>query len=35
MNKQNTDRIMDTENVLTVVRWEEGWGMGEKVEGIK
>ena len=35
MNKQNRNRIIDTENVLIVARWEGVWGMGEKVERIK
>ena len=29
-NKQNRNRIIDTENVLIVDRWEAVRGMGEK-----
>ena len=32
-NKQN--RLIDTENILIVARWEGSGGMGEKGEGIK
>ena len=35
MNKQNRNRLIDTENILTVARWEGGWGMGEKGEEIR
>lgn len=35
MNKQNRNRLTDTENILTVAWWEEGWGhVGKKHEGI-
>ena len=34
-NKQNRNRLMDTENRLTAIRREVGWGLGEKGEGIK
>ena len=27
-NKQNRNRIVDTNNVLTVARWERGWRDG-------
>ena len=33
MNKQNRNRFIDTENVLTVARLEKCWV--KKVEGIK
>ena len=29
MNKQNRNRLIDTENKLVVSRGERGWGMGE------
>ena len=35
MNKQNRNRLIDTENVLMVARWERVRGMGEKGEEIK
>ena len=35
MNKQNKNRLIDTENKLVVARWERGWGMGGKAEGIR
>ena len=36
INKQNRNTLIDTENILTVVRWEGGvGGMGEKEEEIK
>ena len=37
MNKQNRKRIIGTENVLMVARWEGscGGGGGDKREGIK
>lgn len=35
MNKQNRNRIVDTENILMVARWEGRWEMGKKGEGIK
>ena len=35
MNKQNRNRLIDTENILTDARWKRGSGMGEKGEGIK
>ena len=35
INKQNRNRFIDTENRLTAVRREEGWGLGEKGEGTK
>ena len=28
INKQNTDRLIDTENRLTAVREEGDWGLG-------
>ena len=34
MNKQKRNRLIDTENIVMADRWEEGWGMGEKDEGI-
>ena len=35
-NKKNRDRIMDTESILIVARWEGGVeGMGEEVRGIR
>ena len=30
-NKQNRNRIIDTENILIVARWEDGWGMGKNM----
>ena len=27
-NKQNRNRLIDTENKLMVARWEEAWGAG-------
>ena len=33
-NKQNRKRPIDIENRQMVARWEGGWGMGEKGEGI-
>ena len=35
MNDLNRNKIIDTENVLMVVRWEKSWGMHEKGEGTK
>ena len=35
MNKQNRNRLIDTEKILSVARWEEDWGTGKKGEGIK
>ena len=35
MNKQNRNRIIDTEKVLMVVRWEGYWRIDEKGEGIE
>ena len=35
INNQSRNRIIDTENVLIVARWEEGWGIGEKGDGSK
>ena len=35
MSKQNRNRLIDSENILTVARWEGVEGMGEKGEGIK
>ena len=35
ISKQNRNRIIDTENVLMVVRWQEFWDTGENCEGIK
>ena len=26
MKKQNRNRIIDTENILMVARWEDSWG---------
>ena len=34
-NKQNLNRLIDTENRLMVSRWEGCWGPSEKSEGIK
>ena len=33
INKQNRNRIIDTENVLTAVRWVGGWL--KKVKGLR
>ena len=30
MNKQNRNRIIDTESILKVARWEGDWEMGKK-----
>ena len=35
MNKQNRNRIIDTENDLMVARWEGNKGYEQKSEGIK
>ena len=35
MNKQNRNRLIGTENILMVARWEGVGRMGEKDEGIK
>ena len=35
MNKQNKNRLIDSENKLMVARWKGGWGAGEIVEQIK
>ena len=35
MNKQKRYRLIDTENILTVARWEGVGEMGVKGEGIK
>lgn len=35
MNKQNRNNLIDTENVLMVVRQELVVAVGEKVEGMK
>ena len=35
MNKQNRNRLIDTENKLMATRWEGGKGVGERGEGIK
>ena len=35
MNKQNWNRLIDTENGLMVARGEGVWGTGEKGEEIK
>ena len=32
---QNKNRLIHTENILTIARWHGGWGHGEKGEGIK
>ena len=32
---QNRNRVIDTENVLMVARWEGCWEMGKKGEGIR
>ena len=33
MNKQNRNRLINTENILMVARWEGVAGMGEKGKG--
>ena len=33
-NKQNKNRVRDTENRLTAVRGQGAWAVGEKGEGI-
>ena len=35
MNKQNRNRLIDAEDILTVARWDGPWGTGEKDEGIE
>ena len=35
MNKQNRSRVIDTENVLTVAKWEVMLGEWVKKKGIK
>ena len=35
MNKQNRNRLIDTENRLMVARGEWCWGLGEKSKGIE
>ena len=35
MSKQKRNRLIDAENILTVARWEGGWGLGEIGKGIK
>ena len=35
MKKQSRNRLVDTENILTVARWERGEDMGKKGERIK
>ena len=35
MNKQNRNRLIDTENRLMDARWEGGGKLGAKAEGIK
>ena len=35
MNKQNSNRLADTENILMVARGERGWRLGEKGGGIE
>ena len=30
MDKQNRNKLINTENILMVVSWEEGWGNGWK-----
>ena len=31
INKHNRNRFIHTENILTVARWEQGWGKGEGI----
>ena len=35
MNKQNRNRLIDSENRLMDARGEVGWGIGEKNKAIK
>ena len=35
MNKENRNRLIDTENILMVARGRGVGGMGERCEGIK
>ena len=35
MNKQYRNKIIGTQEILTVARWEGGLGMGEKVKGLR
>lgn len=30
---QNENRLVDTENMLVIARWDGGWGPGEKMRG--
>ena len=34
-NKQNRNKLIDTENILTIARWEGDQEMGKKGEKIK
>ena len=34
-NRQNSNRIIDTETVLVVARWERVWGIGKESKGTK
>ena len=34
MNKQNRNKLVDTENLLTFARWDGSWG-DKKGEGIR
>ena len=29
-NKRNRNKLIDTENIWRVTRWERGWGVGTK-----
>ena len=34
-DKQNRNRLIDTDNKLRVAWWQGGWGLDEKSEGIE
>ena len=34
-NKQNGNRLIDTENILTVTRWEGSWEVDEKLKELR
>ena len=34
MNKQNRNKLIDTEHKLMVATWKRSWKLGEKVKGL-
>ena len=30
INKENINRLIDTQNILPVAKWKKGWRRGEK-----